>query len=66
MSSKTPDINGKPLLVALFECCMQVFIFPNMAFMAVNDNLSTKGHLIRVEHDTEEAKSSAAQHWKNH
>jgi hypothetical protein len=54
MNNTTPDIDGKSLLVALFECCMQVFICPNMVVMTVDNTLSSKGRLICVENDAGE------------
>jgi hypothetical protein len=38
----------------LFECCVQVFICPNMVVMAVDNTLSSEGRLICVEHDAGE------------
>jgi hypothetical protein len=51
MNNTTPDIDGKSLLVALFESGVWVFICPNMIVMAVDNILSSKGRLICVEHD---------------
>jgi hypothetical protein len=53
MNNTTPDTDGKPLPMALFECCMWVFNCPNMAVMAVDNTLSSK-------------EGPAAQHWRNH
>jgi hypothetical protein len=43
MNSTTLDTDGKFLLVALFECCVRVFICPNMVVMAADNNLSSEG-----------------------
>jgi hypothetical protein len=39
MNNTTPNIDGKSLLVALFECGVRVFICPNMVVMAVDNTL---------------------------
>jgi hypothetical protein len=54
MNNTTPDIGGRFLLVALFECCVRIFIFPNMVVMPVDNSLSSKGRLICAEHDAGE------------
>jgi hypothetical protein len=51
MNNTTTDIDGKSLLVALFECGVRVFICPNMVVMAVDNTFSSKERLICVEHD---------------
>jgi hypothetical protein len=51
MNNTTPDIDGKVLLVALFECYVRVFICPNMVVTTVNNTLSSKRRLICVQHD---------------
>jgi hypothetical protein len=54
MSNTTPDIDEKSLLVALFECCVRVFICPNMVVMAVDNTLSSKEFLICAQHNAGE------------
>jgi hypothetical protein len=55
-NNTTSDIDGKSLLVALFECCMQVFTCQNIVVMAVDKTLSSKVCFICVEYDAGEPK----------
>jgi hypothetical protein len=56
MNNTTPDIDGKSLLAALFECGVRVFICSNMVVMAVDNILSSKGRLTCVENDAGKSK----------
>jgi len=55
MNIATPDVDGKSLLLALADCCLQVCSCQNVV-AAVDNTVWSKGHVICVMHSAGELK----------
>jgi len=55
MNIATPNIDGKSLLLALVDCCLQVCSCQNV-ITAVDNTIWSEGHLICVMHSAGELK----------